>query len=61
MNHDHHQHHAKVVANTNTGMNPARPMIQQQINTDSGHSGHGSHTKDMMMGVSIRFTLIMTI
>ncbi len=59
MSHDHHHHPPDAGTNTNTGMNHAKNMIQQQTSTSLGVSGHGSHTKDMMMTVSIRFTLIM--
>ena len=60
--HDHQNHHGSMVASTNPIMNHAQHIIQPQINTSSMHSGHGSHTKDMMMmPVSIRLICLMRI
>ncbi len=46
-NHDHHHHHADMVTKTTVVMKHA----QHQPIAAPDHSGHGSHTKDMMMMV----------
>jgi hypothetical protein len=47
MDHDHHHHHADMTTKSNMVMNHA----QRQPIATSDHSGHGSHSKDMMMMV----------
>lgn len=60
--HDHHHNHANMVTTPNSAVNHAHHVMSQQVTTNSmSHSGHGSHTKDMMMAVSIKFTLFMKI